>query len=290
MTGEEIRVEKARIVARYGNWTNHNIHLGSDIFTMGKDVSTGADAKLTRILQMVVDVAGGSLEQLRVLDLACLEGLYGLEFALHGAEVVGIEGREPNIEKARFAQRALGLENIRFFHDDVRRISAAQHGTFDVVLCLGIFYHLDKCDIPDFLSRLAEVCSRYLVIDTHLALQVDDVMVLQGRQYPGQAYIEHAVDSTPEQRLASLWASLDNVRSFWPDRASFFELLTGVGFSSVYECHQPPVAKYVQMRADGQADRNTFLAIKGQSRVAHALKRDNGCSSRPVTRVTRGPS
>lgn len=115
MTGEEIRLEQARIVARYGNWTNHNIHLGSDIFTMGKDVSTGAEAKLTRILQMVVDVAGGSLEQLRVLDLACLEGLYGLAFALHGAEVVGIEGREPNIEKARFAQRALGLENIRFF-------------------------------------------------------------------------------------------------------------------------------------------------------------------------------
>lgn len=279
MTFEEIRLEKARIVERYGNWINHNIHLGSDIFTMGKDISTGAEVKLTRILQMVGDIAGGSLEPLHVLDLACLEGLYGLEFALHGAEVVAIEGREPNIEKARFAQRVLGLGNIRFFHDDVRHVSAARHGTFDVVLCLGIFYHLDKCDIPAFLSRLAEVCRRYLVIDTHLALQVDDVMVLQGRHYPGQAYIEHAVDSTPEQRLASLGSSLDNVRSFWPDRASFFELLSGAGFSSIYECHQPPVAKYVQMRAIGQADRNTFLAIKGQSRVAYALKRDNDFSS-----------
>lgn len=279
MNVEEIRLEKSRIVERYGNWTNHNIHLGSDSFTMGKDVVTGAEVKLKRILQMVADVAGGSLEQLRVLDLACLEGLYGLEFALHGAEVVGIEGREPSIEKARFAQRALGLENIRFFQDDVRHISVDRHGTFDVVLCLGIFYHLDKCDIPDFLSRLAEVCSRHLVIDTHLALQVNDVMVSQGRQYPGQTYIEHAPDSTPEQRLDNLWASLDNARSFWPDRASFFELLTGAGFSSIYECHQPPVAKYVQMHALGQADRNTFLAIKGQSQVARALKPDNDLSS-----------
>ena len=155
MTSEEIHQEKARIVERYGDWINHNIHLGSDFFTMGKDVRTGAEVKLTRILQMVGDVAGGSLEPLRVLDLACLEGLYGLEFALHGAEVVGIEGREPNIEKARFAQSSLGLENMRLFHGDVRQISAARYGTFDVVLCLGIFYHLDKCDIPAFLSRLA---------------------------------------------------------------------------------------------------------------------------------------
>ena len=41
----------------------------------------------------------------RVLDLASLEGMYALELARRGADVVAIEGREANVEKARFAAR-----------------------------------------------------------------------------------------------------------------------------------------------------------------------------------------
>ena len=44
------------------------------------------------------------MQDLRVLDLACLEAQFGIEFALHGSNVVGVEGREVNLAKAQFAK------------------------------------------------------------------------------------------------------------------------------------------------------------------------------------------
>jgi hypothetical protein len=52
------------------------------------------------------------------------------------------------------------------------------------------------------------------------------------------------------------WASLDNERSFWFTRPSLFNLLTRVGFTSVYTCQTPAFP--------GQTlDRDTLVAVKG---------------------------
>ena len=59
-----------------------------------------------------------------MLDLASLEGMYALELARRGAEVIAIEGREANIEKARFAARALAID-VDFQLGDVRDLSRA---------------------------------------------------------------------------------------------------------------------------------------------------------------------
>jgi hypothetical protein len=60
--------------------------------------------KLRRIVQVVTDIAGTQLHNLGVLDLACLEGGYAIEFARQGAKAVGIEGREASVMKARFVK------------------------------------------------------------------------------------------------------------------------------------------------------------------------------------------
>jgi 2-polyprenyl-3-methyl-5-hydroxy-6-metoxy-1,4-benzoquinol methylase len=66
---------------------------------------------------------GKPISQARVLDLACLEGHYAIEFALHGAEVTAIEIREANIAKARYAKEQMGLGRLRLVQDDVRNVS-----------------------------------------------------------------------------------------------------------------------------------------------------------------------
>ena len=146
----DLRREKEAIEARYGPWTAHNIRLADDVYTISAEPA-GDEVKLRRVTQLALDVCGGSLDGVRVLDLACLEGMYALELARRGAAVMAIEGREANIEKARFAARTLSID-VDFQLGDVRDLSREQHGEFDVVLALGILYHLDA---PDLFSLVA---------------------------------------------------------------------------------------------------------------------------------------
>ena len=70
---ETIQRRKVAINERFGEWTAHNIHLGDDTYTIGPRAISD-ESRLTRILQVVSDLSARSIQDLRVLDLACLEG------------------------------------------------------------------------------------------------------------------------------------------------------------------------------------------------------------------------
>lgn len=268
MTPEQIQIQKQEISDRYGAWTNHNIQLAPNLYTISSEL-TGADPKLRRYCQIIADhifVPGvkRTWQDLRVLDLACLEGIYGIEMALQGAEVVGIEGRAANLVKARFVKEVLGLENIQFYQDDVRNLSVEKYGKFDVVICVGILYHLDSPDIFQFLSQIHAVCNHLAIIDTQLAIQPETKVSYDGQDYWGKNFTEHEPNLTPEQKLNKLWASLDNAQSFWLTRPSLHAYLEHLGFSSIYECHHPAVKRYEVMRINENQDRATFVALQGK--------------------------
>src|SRR6266849_4294939 len=168
MDTQAIIDSKNDVITRYGNWTAHNICLQDDVYTIAPKI-VGDEVKLRRIVQCVFDLAGGSVEGLRILDLACLEGLYAIEFARHKASCLGIEGREANIEKARFAKQVLLLDNLEFTQDDVRNLTVEKYGHFDVVLCLGLLYHLDTPDVFRFVENLGQVCRKICIVDTRIA-------------------------------------------------------------------------------------------------------------------------
>jgi len=262
MDTEQIKLKRQEIINRFGDWTAYNMHLKDDIYTYDPDNPNfqaqlkGNGVHLRRIVQIASDITNQPLQSLRVLDLACLEGMYGLEFARHGAEVVCIEGREPNIEKARFAQDILDLKNISFVQDDVRNLSVSKYGHFDVVLCLGILYHLDAPDVFSFVESISEVCRRVAIIDTHFGISANRSYNHKGLEYQGWSYPEHPPEASKEERLKWLWASLDNEKSFWFTRPSLFNLLARSGFSSVYACQNPAVP-------GSWADRDTLAAVKG---------------------------
>jgi 2-polyprenyl-3-methyl-5-hydroxy-6-metoxy-1,4-benzoquinol methylase len=246
---------KQEIVDRYGDWTAHNIHLGGDVYTISNNIR-GDELLARRVLQIVSDVLNRPLNEIRVLDLACLEGLYAVEFARHGARVVGIEIRESHIQKARFAKEVLELENLVLEQDDVRNLSAEKYGLFEAVLCLGILYHLDAPDVFEFVERMGQVCRGCLVIDTHISTTNEVSHIFRDKVYAGKLYREHGATDTPEEKAKRPWASIDNPGSFWLTRSSLYNLLAHAGFTSVYECHNPPFRH--------TSDRVTLLAIKGK--------------------------
>lgn len=263
MKREEIQQRQQEIISTFGEWTNHNIRLQENLYTIDQNRLIGSEVKVQRILQIVADWTSKSWENLRVLDLACLEGLYGLEMALQGAEVVGVDARQANVEKARFAKEVLGVNNISFYQDDVRNLSVEKYGYFDVILCLGILYHLNVPDVFYLLENIAQTGRGLAVVDTHVSPTSEISYQYQQQTYWGRSYTEHSPESSLQEREKVLWSSLDNVESFWLTRASLFHFLHRVGFTSVYECHQPLVRKYEVMREQKQADRATFVAIKG---------------------------
>jgi len=254
MDADAVRTEKAEIERRYGAWTAHNVELAPGVFTISSEPS-GDEVKLRRVVQVVGDVCG-RYDGIRVLDLACLEGMYALELAKRGAEVVAIEGREANIEKARFAARALGLD-VELVQDDVRNLSRETHGEFDVVLCLGILYHFDAPDVFPFVERLAEVCRGALVVDTNVSLSPQDEQRSDGRVYRGEGLFEHDPSSSQEERLRAVWSSLDNPSAWIPTRPSLLSLLARAGFTSVFECFVPAEPEKTPARL-------TLLALKGE--------------------------
>jgi len=247
---------KREIIDKYGEWTAHNIQLGGDIYTIDKRI-VGDEIRLKRVVQMVSDIANKPLKDLRILDLGCLEGLYAIEFARRGAEVVGIEGRKANIEKARFAKQALSLNSLEFFQDDVRNLSKKKYGQFDVVLCLNLLSHLNVPDVFSFMERLAEVCRGIAIIITDISITAKKPYIYNGKKYWGRTFLEHYSNSTSEERAKSLWASLDNLTSFWFTRSSLYNLLSDVGFTSIYECHIP-------LELEKRRDVVTLLAVKGE--------------------------
>jgi SAM-dependent methyltransferase len=202
------------------------------------------------VVQAVADLVGKPLSDLRILDLGCQEGGYAIEFALHGAEVVGIEAREANIDKARARAAALGVDRVTFELGDVRDLTERRFGPFDVVLCLGIVYHLEARDAVRLIEDCFSLCDRLLVVRSAVGLSADFDEVVNGRRYRGRRYRED---------VRHLGASIDNEVSILPTRATLLNLLADVGFASVLEVRNPVVPGFDNLR-----DSVTYAAIRGE--------------------------
>jgi hypothetical protein len=125
-------------------------------------------------------------------------------------------------------------------------------------LCLGILYHLPASAVFRLVGALHAICTRLLIVETHVSLFATRRYSYQGRQYAGRLFVEHAPEATPAEKERRVWASLDNPTSFWLTRPSLYNLLAAAEFTSVFACVVPIVPALVQ-------DRLTVAAIKGQA-------------------------
>jgi SAM-dependent methyltransferase len=119
----------------------------------------------------LVGLFGGSLEGKRLLDLGCNAGFWSLCAAQAGCDyVLGIDGRKMHVDQANFVFEAKEVETDRydFFLGDLFETDLRQFGTFDVVLCLGLIYHVSKH--VELMEKISEVNNDVLVIDTTLSV------------------------------------------------------------------------------------------------------------------------
>lgn len=167
----------------------HRIDLGNGVLTPGQDESA---AKLQRI-RMPPRLDGWS-----VLDIGAWDGYFSFEAERRGAaRVVAVDPacwREPawgpdgwgTKQPFELARRALG-SSVEDVDVDLAEISPQTVGEFDLVLLLGVFYHLP--DPWQILRAAASVCRRLLIVETHADLQ--------DLRRPAMAFYPGEVDGDP---------------------------------------------------------------------------------------------
>lgn len=118
----------------------------------------------------LIRLMGGSLTGKRILDLGCNAGFWSLHAVQNGCDyTVGIDGRQMHIDQANFVFEVHEIPKSRFdfIQGNVFEVDFQSLGHFDIILCLGLLYHVSKP--MELLEKMAAVSKDILVIDTRVA-------------------------------------------------------------------------------------------------------------------------
>lgn len=118
----------------------------------------------------LVQLCGGSLAGKRVLDLACNAGFWSLCALEHGCDfVMGIDGRQMHVDQANFVFEVKEIDKSKydFVLGNIFDMDLEQFGSFDIVLCLGLIYHVNKH--MELIEQMSRVNKDILLIDTNLS-------------------------------------------------------------------------------------------------------------------------
>jgi tRNA (mo5U34)-methyltransferase len=243
---EDLKNEIAKI-----KWY-HSIDFGNAITTPGID---NTPERLKEI-QMPEDLKGYS-----VLDIGAWDGFFSFEAERRGADrVLAVDsfcwsgegwGTKSGFELARRVFQS----KVEDKEIDVLSLSPENVGTFDLVLFLGVFYHMRHPILA--LEKVAGICKKQLILDT----QVD----MLGVKDPVMAFY-------PDSELNN-----DPTNWFGPNPPALIGALKSVGFQKVTIVYPPAVRISFPWRF-ARAVKNSFRGepfLKGIRRgrmIVHAWK------------------
>jgi len=201
----------------------------------------------------LLEACGGSLEGLRVLDLACNSGGFSVEANRRGADyVLGIDIVERYLAQARFVKDVLGIENVEFKKLDVYDLTPDEVGQFDITFCFGLLYHLENPVLA--MRNISAVTRRVLLVDTNTIITEDERVPLWRMSFPSP------VSSTDDRGASTnLWRDREYCQ-FKPNAIAVRRLLRFLGFDTV-RLLKPQVENLPDVYRDGR--RKTFLAARG---------------------------
>jgi tRNA (mo5U34)-methyltransferase len=124
----------ASLIQSVGFWY-HQIELAPGITTPGMNASLKVLENLDS-LGLPKEAKG-----LRVLDIGCRDGYFAFEMERRGAEVIGIDYAPSHTTGFDVAAKILDSK-VPYILENVYNLIPETYGTFDIVLFLGVIYHL----------------------------------------------------------------------------------------------------------------------------------------------------
>ena len=236
---------KARIEA-LGPWF-HNINLGGIWTAPDHFLGDYPNVKFQRFApHLPQDLSGKS-----VLDIGCNAGFYSMEMKRRGAErVLGLDHDDHYLAQARFAAETLGYDNIEFRNHSVYDVGSLGE-TFDVVIFMGVLYHLRHPLLA--LDLIHEHVARDILI--FQSMQRGSRQVMEVRQDYEFEETEHFFESAyPKLHFIEREYAHDWTNWWAPNRACAEAMLRASGFAietraedEVYICRRSemPYAQYL---------------------------------------------
>jgi tRNA (mo5U34)-methyltransferase len=211
----------------------------------------------------LVRLFGGSLAGKRVLDLGCNAGFWSLCAIQSGCDYVfGIDGRQMHIDQAKFVFRVNEIDprKYSFIKGDIFDVLNQTIGKFDIVLCLGLFYHISKH--MTLLEAISRVNTDVLVIDTTLCTSRGSLLELER-------------ESLDDARNA-----IDHELVMRPTQSAVVEMVREFGYDII--ALKPAFRDYTGALDYKQGKRRAFIAAKvTDPRQAHVAIEPSTSRSRP---------
>ncbi len=191
------RTPTERTVAKLGPWF-HNLLLPDGTQTApGHPLGDFPAYKWAELAPHLPEALSGR----RALDIGCNAGFYAFELARRGAAVTALDVDARYLRQARWAAEQYGLaDRITFRQMQIYDLAYTDE-TYDLVLFLGVFYHLRYPLLA--LDLMAEKTEHLLAFQTlsmpgrnrppagREDLPIDERDALRGENWPKMAFIEH---------------------------------------------------------------------------------------------------
>jgi tRNA (mo5U34)-methyltransferase len=208
-------------IAKQEIW-HHRIEVAPGVWTPGLQDTAAVLAQIG----MPEDLSG-----MRVLDVGARDGFFTFEAERRGArEVVALDNESPHRTGFAIAAELLGSK-AAYVTENVYSLRPERYGHFDLVLFLGVIYHLRHPLLG--LDRIHDVCSpeALLLIETHM---IDEGLVDEAGEWRRLADFDPRLASIPIAQYYPADTLGDDSTSQWaPNRVALEAWLRGSGFDPI---------------------------------------------------------